>query len=148
MKASFEIKGFDELAKQLRGMSRAVAGPIASKSVLAGLEAGQKHIVASCPDSIKYSIGYRLVRKRGTSLMGGKIGVNVGLHNDFRSGTQWAAALVLGTQPRFRKTKTGKLASTGRILANTAVSAAIASVGPVILDATHKFLSSELAKYN
>jgi hypothetical protein len=146
MKTSFELKGFQELEKELRKLPRQVAGPIAAKATLAGLKVGADRMKSVSPPTVAHSIGYRLARKKSPYVRSGKVGVNVGRR--YREGTRWAAIQITGSKPRFRTSKTGKLAATGQIIANAAAGSALESAGPEMLSTTKTVLAAELAKLN
>ncbi|MEI8016861.1 MAG: hypothetical protein WCH39_01620 [Schlesneria sp.] len=146
MKTSFELKGFEELEKRLRQLPRRVAGPISAKATLAGLKVGADRMESASPPTVERSIGYRLARKRSAYVMSGKVGVNVGRRN--REGTRWAAIQVTGSQPRFRTSKTGKRAATGRIIANAAAASALDSAASDMVSTATNVLAAELAKLN
>jgi hypothetical protein len=141
-----ELRGVDRLIKSLNGLERQVAGPIAIASVNAGLAASYRAIRPLVGKAAK-TLRYRVMARKRRDFVEGIVGVGIGLRATKQ--TRHLPTLVTGTQQRFRKTKSGKHAATGRIIGNNGVAigmAASASDAAVAMEASIKKSLSRLSK--
>lgn len=141
-----ELRGADRLIKSLNGLERQVAGPIAIASVKAGLAASYRTIRPLVGKAAK-TLRYRVMARKRRDFVEGIIGIGVGSKATTR--TRYLPTLVTGTQQRFRKTKSGKQAATGRIIGNNGVAigmASSASDAAAAMEASIKKSLSRLSK--
>jgi hypothetical protein len=136
----------DRLIKTLNGVERQIAGPIAIQAVKAGLAASYKAIKPLVGKAAK-TLGYRLETRKRRDLVEGIIGIGVGSRATKQ--TRYLPTLVTGTEQRFRKTKSGKTAATGRIIGNNGVAigmAASSADAAAAMEASIKKSLSRLSK--
>jgi len=141
-----ELRGADRLIKSLNGLERQVAGPIAIQAVKAGLAASYRAIRPLVGKAAK-TLRYRVMARKRRDFVEGIIGIGVG--SKATKQTRYLPTLVTGTEQRFRKTKSGKTAATGRILGNNGVAigmAASASDAASAMEASIKKSLSRLSK--
>jgi hypothetical protein len=141
-----ELRGADRLSKSLNGLERQVAGPIAIASVKAGLAAIYRTMRPLIGKAAK-TLRYRVMARKRRDFVEGIIGIGVGSKATNR--TRYLPTLVTGTQQRFRKTKSGKTAATGRIIGNNGVAigmAASASDAATAMEASIKKSLLRLSK--
>ncbi len=119
-----DLKGVDRLIKTLNGLERQIAGPIAIQAVKAGLAASYKAIRPLVGKASK-ALRYRVMARKRRDLVEGIIGIGVGSKPTKQ--TRYLPTLVTGTEQRFRKTKSGKTAATGRIIGNNGVAIGMAA---------------------
>lgn len=113
-----ELKGCDKLVHSLKGLERQIQGPIAIQAVKAGLGVAYKSIKPLVGKAAK-TLRYRVMSRKRLDLVEGIIGIGVGSRATKQ--TRYLPTLVTGTMQRFRKTKSGRMASTGRIIGNNGV---------------------------
>ena len=134
------------MVKTLQGLDRQIQGPIAIQAVKAGLAASYKAIRPLVGKAAK-TLRYRVMARKRLDLVEGIIGIGVGSRATKQ--TRYLPTLVTGTVSRFRKTKSGKTASTGRIVGNNGVTisvAASASDTAAAMEASIKKSLSKLTK--
>jgi hypothetical protein len=119
-----DLKGVDRLIKTLNGLERQISGPIAIQAVKAGLAASYKAIRPLVGKASK-TLRYRVMARKRRDLVEGIIGIGVG--SKATKQTRYLPTLVTGTEQRFRKTKSGKTAATGRIIGNNGVAIGMAA---------------------
>ena len=140
------LNGVDGLIRTLNGLEKQVAGPIAIQAVKAGLAASYRAIRPLVGKAAK-TLRYRVMARKRRDLVEGIVGVGIGLRSTKQ--TRYLPTLVTGTQQRFRKTKSGNTATTGRIIGNNGVAigmAASASDAAVAMEASIKKSLSRLSK--
>ena len=141
-----ELSGVARLIKTLQGLERQIQGPIAIQAVKAGLGVSYKAIKPLVGNAAK-TLRYRVMARKRLDLVEGIIGIGVGQKATRQ--TRYLPTLVTGTESRFRKTKSGKTASTGRIVGNNGVAigmAASASDAAAAMEASIKKSLSKLTK--
>lgn len=141
-----ELSGVARMVKTLQGLDRQIQGPIAIQAVKAGLAASYKAIRPLVGKAAK-TLRYRVMARKRLDLVEGIIGIGVGSRATKQ--TRYLPTLVTGTVSRFRKTKSGKTASTGRIVGNNGVTisvAASASDTAAAMEASIKKSLSKLTK--
>lgn len=144
--SSSVLTGLDRLVGRLRSLPKQVSGPIAVKAVRAGLQVQQKAIRSLANPFIRETVGYRMARRSDPMLVRGIVGINVGRQPN--QSERWVPIQVVGSAPRYRKTRSGKLASTGQIIGNHIVKQGIASSQGEVNSAMRGVLKNELAKLN
>ena len=141
-----ELRGADRLIKSLNGLERQIAGPIAIQAVKAGLAASYRAIRPLVGKAAK-ALRYRVMARKRRDFVEGIIGIGVG--SKATKQTRYLPTLVTGTEQRFRKTKSGKTAATGRIIGNNGVAigmASSASDAATAMEASIKKSLSRLSK--
>ena len=141
-----ELSGVARLIKTLQGLERQIKGPIAIQAVKAGLGASYKAINPLVGKAAK-TLKYRVMARKRLDLVEGIIGIGVGQKATRQ--TRYLPTLATGTESRFRKTKSGKTASTGRIIGNNGVAigmAASAADAAAAMEASIKKSLSKLTK--
>ena len=141
-----EFSGVARLIKTLQGLERQIQGPIAVQAVKAGLGASYKAIRPLVGKAAK-TLRYRVMARKRLDLVEGIIGIGVGQKATRQ--TRYLPTLVTGTESRFRKTRSGKTVSTGRIIGNNGVAigmAASASDAAAAMEASIKKSLSKLTK--
>ncbi len=153
------LTGFKEFDAKLRQFEAKAASRISRNTLGAGARLVQKEIKKEATPVLKPTIGMRNERGRKSGRIEAKVGVNVGKRSRTKA-KRWAPLMVLGSQPRTRKTIGGRFAyiakptaaqlSTGRIKENQIVrrgySAAQGSLPSVMRKAFNKSLAREVAK--
>ena len=140
------LNGVPFLVYQLKSLGRRVEGPISSQAVRAALKVSYEAIKPRVGKAGQ-TLGYRLAARKRTNLIEGIVGIGVGYHAT--RFTRYLPTLVTGTESRFRKTKSGKTASTGRIVGNNGVAigmAASAADAAAAMEASIKKSLSKLTK--
>lgn len=140
------LTGIDRLLNRMRSLPKQVAGPIAVKTVRAGMVVQHRAIRNRATPFLRQTVGYRMARKQEPFVMRGIVGINVG-----RQATQserWAPLMVMGSVQRFRKTRSGALASTGQIIANNIVEQGVAASQGEVTTAMETVLKNEFKRIN
>jgi hypothetical protein len=144
--SSSDIVGLGRLIGRLKSLPRQVSGPIAIKAVRAGLQVQQKSIQSRATPFLRVTVGYRLARRSDPLLVRGIVGINVG--RQANPSEKWAPLLVMGSVQRYRKTRSGGLASTGQIIANNIVERGIAASQSQAQAAMESVIKNALARIN
>ena len=140
------LTGLDELLGRLRSLPQKVAGPIAAKAVRAGLAVQAKAIKATGTPYLSQTVGYRLARKTESTVTRGIVGINVG--RQATRSEKWAPLFVMGSVQRYRKTRSGALASTGQIIANNIVERGLAASQSQAQSAMEVVIKKALSRIN
>ena len=143
--SSFEFIGIDRLVDRLRSLPKQVAGPIAVKAMRAGGEVAVTAIRQRSNAYVAKSIKFRFMKRSSPYALYGVVGANVIRSND---NSQWAPIQISGSRERFRKTRTGKLASTGRIIGTNAVALGVNASRGQVAATMQRVIKQELEKLN
>jgi len=141
-----QFNGIPFLANQLESLGRRIKGPICAEAVRQAMKVSYNAIKPRVGKAAS-RLGYRLKPFRRTGLFEGIIGINVGRQQ--YAAVRYLATVVTGTEQRFRKTKSGKTASTGRIIGNNGVAigmAASSADAAAAMEASIKKSLSRLSK--
>jgi hypothetical protein len=159
-KAQIRMTGIKEFDDKLKQMERKASNRIATQVLKAGARKAVKAIQNVSPEWMKDGIGSNVGTNKRKDVFEAKIGINVGKRSKKKAKADWAAAQVLGTVKRTRKTIGGKFSyitrpsesqlSTGQEKAKGVVkqgmTAAQSTIQAAMKDKFNKALAKEVAK--